>query len=70
MLTGTVKRTLDAKGYGFVSRPGGPDLFFHFSMVHGDKIPALRDRVTYDIVESVKGEQAINVTVVQHAIAS
>ena len=62
-LTGTVKWFNDAKGYGFISREGGPDVFVHFSAIQGSGFKSLAegDRVEFEIVQGQKGPQADNV---------
>lgn len=61
--TGTVKWFNDAKGYGFIERQGGKDLFVHFSSIQGEGFKSLAEgeRVEFDIVEGPKGPAAENV---------
>ena len=63
-LTGTVKWFNDAKGFGFIAREGGPDVFVHFSAIqsNGFKSLAEGDQVEFEIVQGQKGPQAANVT--------
>ena len=63
-LTGTVKWFNDAKGYGFISHEGGPDVFVHFSAIQGNGFKSLAegDRVEFEIVQGQKGPQAAEVT--------
>jgi CspA family cold shock protein len=63
-LTGTVKWFNDAKGYGFISHEGGPDVFVHFSAIQGNGFKSLAegDRVEFEIVQGQKGPQAADVT--------
>jgi CspA family cold shock protein len=63
-ITGTVKWFNDAKGFGFIQREGGPDVFVHFSAIqsNGFKSLAEGDKVEFEIVEGQKGLQAANVT--------
>jgi CspA family cold shock protein len=62
-ISGTVKWFNDAKGFGFIAREGGPDVFVHFSAIEasGFKSLAEGDRVEFEIVEGQKGPQAANV---------
>ena len=64
MATGTVKWFNDSKGFGFLSREGGPDVFVHHSAIQGDGFKSLTegDRVRFDIVDSPKGPRAANVS--------
>ncbi len=61
--TGKVKWFNDAKGYGFIERPDGPDVFVHYSALQGDGFKSLTDgqSVEFDVMEGQKGEQAANV---------
>ncbi len=60
---GTVKWFNDAKGYGFISREQGEDLFVHFSAISGDGFKSLAegDRVEFEVTKGPKGLQATNV---------
>lgn len=60
---GTVKWFNDAKGYGFISRGDGPDVFVHYSAIQGDGFKTLSEgqQVEFDVVEGPKGKQAANV---------
>ncbi|MCZ6548003.1 MAG: cold shock domain-containing protein [Deltaproteobacteria bacterium] len=61
--TGTVKWFNDAKGYGFIERPDGDDVFVHFSAIEGGGFKTLSegDSLEFDVVEGPKGKQAANV---------
>ncbi|MBK7906069.1 MAG: cold-shock protein [Gemmatimonadetes bacterium] len=63
-INGTVKWFNDAKGFGFIQREGGPDVFVHFSAIQsqGFKSLAEGDKVEFEIVDGQKGPQAANVT--------
>ena len=65
-LQGTVKWFNDSKGYGFISREGGQDLFVHFSNISGSGFKSLKEgqEVTFTEGEGRKGPQAENVEVV------
>jgi CspA family cold shock protein len=62
-MTGTVKWFNDAKGFGFISREGGPDVFVHYSGIEGSGFKSLAegDQVEFEIVQGDKGPQAANV---------
>ena len=64
---GTVKWFNDAKGYGFIERPDGSDVFVHFSAIQGSGFRSLSEgqAVDFDVVDGPKGQQAANVTAVQ-----
>ena len=63
-MTGTVKWFNAEKGFGFIEREGGDDLFVHFSAIQGDGFKTLEDgqKVNFDITNGARGEQATNVT--------
>ncbi len=60
---GVVKWFNAGKGYGFISREGGPDVFVHFSAIVGDGFRNLEEgtRVEFSIEQGPKGLQAVNV---------
>jgi len=61
---GHVKWFNDAKGYGFIARENGPDVFVHYSAIAGDGFRSLSEgqAVQFEITEGPKGLQATNVT--------
>lgn len=62
---GTVKWFNGGKGYGFIEREGGDDVFVHFSAIMGDGFRNLEEgqRVEFDVEQGPKGPQATNVTI-------
>jgi CspA family cold shock protein len=63
-LQGKVKWFSDQKGYGFISRDNSADVFVHHTAIQMSGFRTLKegDSVTYDLLESPKGLQAVNVT--------
>lgn len=63
MEKGTVKWFNESKGYGFITRESGGDVFAHYSAIAGDGYKTLSegDQVSFDIVESDKGPKASNI---------
>jgi cold shock protein len=63
MPKGSVKWFDDRKGYGFIARDGGKDIFVHFSAIQdaGFKTLTEGEEVEFEIVNGPKGEQATNV---------
>jgi CspA family cold shock protein len=63
-LKGTVKWFNNAKGYGFLGRDDGPDVFIHYSAITSEGYKSLQegDKVEFEIVQGQKGPQAANVT--------
>ena len=61
--TGTVKWFNDAKGYGFISRESGDDVFVHFSSIEGDGFRSLQEnqQVEFAVEQGAKGLQAVRV---------
>ena len=63
MPTGTVKWFNNAKGYGFIGRENGPDVFVHYSAIGAEGYKTLQegDLVEFEIAQGQKGPQAANV---------
>ena len=61
---GTVKWFNDAKGYGFIQRSSGDDVFVHFSAITGEGYRTLQEgsQVEFEVTEGPKGLQAVDVT--------
>jgi CspA family cold shock protein len=62
-ITGTVKWFNSSKGYGFIARDDGPDVFVHYSAIRGQGFRNLEEgeAVEFAIVEGPKGLQAADV---------
>lgn len=63
---GTVKWFDNAKGYGFIKRESGEDVFVHFRQIRGEGFRSLKDgqQVEFNVVQGQKGLQAEDVTVI------
>ncbi|MFQ6605589.1 MAG: cold-shock protein [Fidelibacterota bacterium] len=64
--TGTVKWFNDKKGFGFISRESGDDLFVHHNSIDSDGFRSLKenDKVEFEVVTTPKGQAADKVTVI------
>lgn len=62
-MKGTVKWFSAEKGYGFIEKEDGDDIFVHFSAIQSDGFRTLTEgqSVTFDVVEGERGQQAANV---------
>jgi CspA family cold shock protein len=66
VVSGTVKFFNAEKGFGFISREGGDDVFVHFSQIEGEGYRSLQEgqRVEFEVGPGRKGDEARNVRVV------
>jgi len=62
-IRGLVKWFSPAKGYGFIQRPNGEDLFVHFSEIQMEELKTLNEgeKVEFTLQEAAKGPQAVDV---------
>ena len=63
-MTGTVKWFNEKKGFGFIAREGGDDVFAHFSEIQGDGFKTLSEnqKVEFEITNDTKGDKATMIT--------
>ena len=63
MMNGTVKWFNESKGFGFISRDDGDDVFVHYSSISGNGFKTLLegDAVSFELEEGPKGLKAVNV---------
>jgi CspA family cold shock protein len=66
MTTGTVKWFNSEKGFGFIAREGGDDVFVHFSAIEGTGYKSLEEgqQVEFEVGPGRKGDEARNVRVI------
>ena len=70
-MSGTVKWFNNEKGYGFIDHPEGEDIFVHYSAIKQDGYKTLSEGqlVNFELIETAKGLQAINVVVCEKVVA-
>lgn len=66
MITGTVKFFNNEKGFGFIAREQGDDVFVHYSNIEGSGYKSLTEgqRVEFDVAPGRKGDEAQNVRLI------
>jgi len=67
MAAGKVKWFNDSKGFGFIERDGGKDVFVHYTAIVGEGFKTLPEgaQVEFELLETERGPQAANVVVVK-----
>ena len=67
MAAGKVKWFNDSKGFGFIEREGGKDVFVHYTAIVGEGFKTLPEgaQVEFELLETERGPQAANVVVVK-----
>lgn len=67
-MQGTVKWFNSQKGYGFITMEDGTDIFVHYSGLNMQGFKQLEEGqlVTFDVIDTEKGKQAVNVTVIEN----
>jgi cold shock protein len=68
MASGKVKWFNDSKGFGFIEREGGKDVFVHYTAIVGEGFKTLPEGATveFELLETERGPQAANVSVVKN----
>lgn len=68
MAAGKVKWFNDSKGFGFIERDGGKDVFVHYTAITGEGFKTLPEgaQVEFELLETERGPQAANVVVVKN----
>jgi cold shock protein len=68
MAAGKVKWFNDSKGFGFIEREGGKDVFVHYTAIVGEGFKTLPEgaQVEFELLETERGPQAANVVVVKN----
>ncbi len=63
MSNGTVKWFNESKGFGFITRDDGTDVFAHYSAIAGDGFKTLNDgdAVSFEVIDGDKGLKAVNI---------
>jgi CspA family cold shock protein len=63
LISGKVKWFSNTKGYGFIARPDGGDVFVHYTAIQGEGFKALHggDPVEYEVRDGPRGPHAVNV---------
>ena len=63
MVKGKVKWFNNQKGYGFITRENGPDVFVHHTAIQGEGYKSLEEgqAVEFEVTQGPKGDQAVNV---------
>ena len=66
-ITGVVKTFNAGKGFGFIERQGGPDVFVHISAIQTEGVKALREgqKVEFTVEQGPKGLRAANLVVIE-----
>lgn len=70
-MIGKVKWFNNVKGYGFIGRSNGPDVFVHYTAIVGEGYRTLKegDDVEFEVAQGTKGPQAANVVVLPSALS-